>query len=360
MSDSQPQDENNRNADERQAHRQRQVESLADEYLERLLRGDQPDRQRLLAEHPAIADLLGPRLELIELMHRVAHAQPSPNIASQATLPPEAPVDRAQHIRCPHCGNCIQLVEPATAEVTCTGCGSSFHVEARATTTFQRSALPKSVGRFEILEQLGQGAFGTVYKARDPELQRLVAVKVPRAGSFSSHEEEQRFLREARAAAQLSHPGIVPVLEIAHDRDLPFIVSEYIEGLTLADVLTGRRPSFRESAELVAHVAEALDYAHRRHIIHRDVKPSNLLLDSAGRPHVTDFGVARRGEGEITVTLDGQILGTPAYMSPEQAEGQQQHVDARSLQPGSGALRTPDRRTALPRQPAHAPGPGRQ
>jgi hypothetical protein len=296
--------------------RQRRVEALAEEYLEGLLAGRAPDRRAALAAHPDLADLLEPRLALVELMHRAARA-------------PRA-AERAVHIRCPHCGNGIQLVEPEAAEVTCGGCGSSFHLDLRATTSFSPAALPRSVGKFEVLEQLGRGTFGTVYKARDPQLQRLVAVKVPRAGSFATPEEEERFLREARAAAQLSHPGIVPVLEVAHDRGLPYIVSEYVEGLTLADLLTGRRPGFREAAELVAAVADALDYAHRQKVIHRDVKPSNLLIDRAGRPHVTDFGLARRGEGEITVTLDGQVLGTPAYMAPEQAAGDQQRVDARS------------------------------
>ncbi|HTU92675.1 MAG TPA: protein kinase, partial [Gemmataceae bacterium] len=253
-------------------------------------------------------------------------AQPQPAGREWAAAADE----RVRRIKCPHCGNAIQLVEPAGGEVTCGGCGSSFHVDPRATATYSPADLPQSIGKFTVLEQLGRGAFGTVYKARDPHLQRLVAVKVPRTGSFATVAEEERFLREARAAAQLSHPGIVPVLEIAHDRGVPYIVSAYVKGLTLADVLTARRPGFREAAELIAAIADALDYAHRQKIIHRDVKPSNLLLDAAGRPHITDFGLARRGEGEITVTLDGQILGTPAYMSPEQAAGDHQHVDARS------------------------------
>jgi tRNA A-37 threonylcarbamoyl transferase component Bud32 len=295
-----------------------------------LLAGETPDRQDFLAAHPELADLLGPRLELVELMHRVARGQRPADGATASPAPPGALAERALRVKCPHCGNGIQLVESESAEVTCAACGSSFHVEPGATTSYHPAGLPRSVGRFEVLERLGRGAFGTVYKARDPKLQRLVAVKMPRAGSFATPQEEERFLREARAAAQLSHPGIVPVLEIAHDHGLPYIVSEYIEGLTPADLLTARRPGFREAAELVAAVADALDYAHRRHIVHRDVKPSNLLLDGAGRPHVTDFGLARRGEAEITVTLDGQILGTPAYMSPEQAAGDPRHVDARS------------------------------
>ncbi len=312
------------------AERQRRVEAVAEEYLERLLAGESPDHPAFLAAHPDLADLLEPRLALVELMHRVARGQSSSTGGTASLAHPAAPAERILHLKCPHCGNGIELVEPAAAEVTCSGCGSSFHVEPGATTSYHPADLPRSVGKFEVLEQLGRGTFGTVYKARDPDLRRVVAVKVPRAGSFATPQEEERFLREARATAQLSHPGIVPVLEIAHDGGVPYIVSEYVEGLTLADVLTGRRPGFREAAELVAAVADALDYAHRRKIVHRDIKPSNLLIDAAGRPHVTDFGLARRGEAEITVTLDGQILGTPAYMSPEQAAGDQQRVDARS------------------------------
>jgi tRNA A-37 threonylcarbamoyl transferase component Bud32 len=330
MSEPQPPEQGSQSASDLQAERQHRVETLADEYLERLLASEAPDRRAVLAAHPELADLLGPRLGLVELMHRVARAQ-RPAAEGPATPgPPGPPAERALRVKCPHCGNRIQLVEPEPREVTCDGCGSSFHIDPGATTSYHQARPPRFVGKFEVLEQLGRGAFGTVYKARDPELQRLVAVKVPRAGSFATSAEEERFLREARAAAQLSHPGIVPVLEIAHDGGVPYIVSEYVEGLTLADLLTARRPAFREAAELVAAVADALDYAHRQKVIHRDIKPSNLLIDDAGRPHVTDFGLARRGEGEITVTLDGQILGTPAYMSPEQAAGDQRQVDASS------------------------------
>src|SRR5207244_11268309 len=133
------------------------------------------------------------------------------------------------------------------------------HGDPRATTDTRPDELPKAIGKFEALELLGRGAFGAVYKARDPELDRVVAVKVPRAGYFGTHEEEERFLREARSAARLSHPGIVPVHAIAHERGVPYLVSAYIDGLTLADLLTGNRPSFRETAALVAEVAEALE-----------------------------------------------------------------------------------------------------
>jgi serine/threonine protein kinase len=154
--------------------------------------------------------------------------------------------------------------------------------------------LPRTLGKFQLLSLLGEGAFGAVYKARDAELDRVRAVKVPRAGSFTSSVEEQRFLREARSAAQLTHPHIVPVHEIAYEDGMPFIVSEYIEGQTLACMLSECRPGVKESAELVARIADALDYAHHRGIVHRDVKPGNILLDADGVPHITDFGLAHR------------------------------------------------------------------
>jgi WD40 repeat protein len=203
-------------------------------------------------------------------------------------------------------------------------------VDARAAPFQQRVELPVKIGRFEVLAVVGRGAFGIVYQARDPGLARIVALKVPAVGYFQTLEEEERFLREARSAAQLRHPAIVPVHEIGYDHGVPYIVSDYIEGQTLAQRLTTGRPSFRESAALVAQVALALDHAHRMKVVHRDVKPSNILLDREGRPHVTDFGLAHRDESEITVTLEGQILGTPAYMAPEQALGDVRRVDARS------------------------------
>jgi WD40 repeat protein/tRNA A-37 threonylcarbamoyl transferase component Bud32 len=196
--------------------------------------------------------------------------------------------------------------------------------------------LPRTLGKFQLLQVLGEGSFGTVYKARDAELNRTVAIKVPRVGSFSSAETKERFLREARSAALLRHPHIVSVHEIAHDDGMPYIVSEFVDGQTLADLLLIRRPNFREAAELLARIADALDCAHRRHVIHRDVNPRNVLIErQTGEgdrlvPRVTDFGLAHREDNLTVVTVDGQILGTPAYMAPEQAAGEVGKVDARS------------------------------
>jgi WD40 repeat protein/Flp pilus assembly protein TadD/ribosomal protein S27E len=342
---------------------QHTIEELAEQYLTRLQAGEAVDRSKTLAEHPELGSSLDRRLALVEKVFRAARnlsatplglsSESSPRVQSdqtpvQGSGPPPSPGEKtvlaptmeggeslspneaAIRLRCPHCGNHIQLIAPSTHEVTCVNCGSTFQVDPWGTTSYRPVRLPKRIGKFEVLELLGRGGFGAVYKARDTELDRTVAIKVPRAGYFVNQEDEERFFREARHLARLRHPGIVPIYEIAHERGVPYIVSEYVEGLTLADLLTGSRLSFRESAELLIRVADALDYAHQQKTIHRDIKPGNILIDRAGEPHITDFGLARRDEGEITVTLDGQILGTPAFMSPEQAKGDHPRVDVRS------------------------------
>jgi serine/threonine protein kinase len=187
------------------------------------------------------------------------------------------------------------------------------------------------LGKFELLETLGAGSYGYVFRARDTELGRIVAIKIPRSGHLASEEDAARFLREARSAAQLKHPGIVALHETGQADDGTFyLVEEFIQGTTIADRLRKGSLTFDEAAELTAAVADALDYAHRHGVIHRDIKPSNIILDADARPHLMDFGLAKREADEISVTQDGQVLGTPAYMSPEQARGESHQVDARS------------------------------
>jgi eukaryotic-like serine/threonine-protein kinase len=189
----------------------------------------------------------------------------------------------------------------------------------------------RHLGKFELLERLGAGSSGYVFRARDTELGRMVAIKVLRAGHLASKEDAARFLREARSAAQLKHPGIVALHETGQAEDGTFyLVEEFVQGTTLAERLASGPFSFANAADLVARVADALDYAHRNGVIHRDIKPSNIVLDSDGRPHLMDFGLAKREADEVSMTEDGQVLGTPAYMSPEQARGESHQVDARS------------------------------
>jgi WD40 repeat protein/tRNA A-37 threonylcarbamoyl transferase component Bud32/tetratricopeptide (TPR) repeat protein len=235
------------------------------------------------------------------------------------------------HVRCPHCQNPIELATlPDSGEVHCALCGSTFRLEGGSTASSGGATCGQKLGRFELISVVGTGAFGTVYRARDPQLDRTVAVKVPRAGNLPGGQELDRFLREARSTAQLRHPAIVPVYEVGQQDGLPYLVSDFVEGVTLADRLTAGNLSFRESAELLARVADALEHAHRNGIIHRDVKPSNIMLRADGTPVIMDFGLAKRAAGEITITLDAQVLGTPAYMSPEQARGEGHTVDERS------------------------------
>jgi tRNA A-37 threonylcarbamoyl transferase component Bud32 len=200
-----------------------------------------------------------------------------------------------------------------------------------ASTSSTSGDLPRRLGKFELLEELGAGSFGYVFRARDTELHRTVAIKILRAGRVASREDVDRFVREARSAAQLKHVGIVALFDTGQTEDgTCYLVEEFIHGSTLADILETGRFTPRKAAELVALVAEALGYAHQHGVIHRDIKPSNIMLDPEGRPHLMDFGLAKREAEEVPMTLDGQVLGTPAYMSPEQARGQSHEVDARS------------------------------
>ncbi len=191
------------------------------------------------------------------------------------------------------------------------------------------NGIPGAVGRFEIIAELGSGAFGTVWKARDPALHRVVALKVPRRGVLDPAEAE-RFFREARAAAQLRHPNIVAVHEVGSHSGLIYIVSDFVDGRTLHDVIQEGALPFREAATVVAGIARALHHAHEAGVIHRDLKPSNIMIDGRGQPIVMDFGLARRESDEVSLTMEGGIMGTPRYMSPEQAAGQGHHADRRS------------------------------
>lgn len=232
------------------------------------------------------------------------------------------------HIRCPHCHNPLELVEDIASEIICTSCGSSFSLVS-GDTTHKYEPRGRTVAHFELVEQLGMGQFGAVWKAKDTELDRLVAIKLPRNDQLEPAEREL-FLREARAAAQLRHPGIVSVHEVGRDGDSVYIVSDYIAGANLKEWLTAQRLTPREAARLMVTIAEALEHAHQAGVVHRDLKPGNILMDLDGQPHIADFGLAKREAGEITMTVEGRVLGTPAYMPPEQARGEGHKADRRA------------------------------
>jgi WD40 repeat protein len=245
--------------------------------------------------------------------------------------------DRPACLRCPHCGNPVRLADPDTEEVLCPGCGGGFRVrDARPTDS---TAPSRPLGKFQLLERVGTGAFGAVWKARDTTLDRVVALKIPHTGLLTTAHDLERFLREARAVAQLRHPGIVPVYEVAQLDGLPVIAAEFVTGVTLKDLLEARRLTCREAAALVAALAEAAHYAHQMGVVHRDLKPANVMVGYGepgtdgsviGWPRIMDFGLARRAGADATLTQEGHLVGTPAYMSPEQAAGKGHEADARS------------------------------
>ncbi|TWU29039.1 protein kinase domain-containing protein [Novipirellula artificiosorum] len=288
------------------------------------------DLRRECGEEPTAAQYLErfPRdVGIVKDVFDPCHNPQTTRLLSSSIEP--APVGRGLHVRCPHCHNPIEIVPDAELDsVQCPSCGSDFSLVRDGSATKHADAVTE-LDHFRLVERLGMGAFGSVWKAHDRKLDRTVAVKIPRHGQFDEA-QEKAFLREAQNAAQLSHPGIVPVFEVGRDGDTLYIVSEFVRGLTLADQLTGHQPTVREAAQICIKICEALQHAHDRGVIHRDLKPGNIMLDSDGTPRLMDFGLARRDASEISMTVDGQILGTPAYMSPEQAKGEANRADARS------------------------------
>src|SRR5262245_11468713 len=188
----------------------------------------------------------------------------------------------------------------------------------------------ENLGRYQIIDQSGAGAMGTVYRAKDPMMGRTVAIKTILAHAIDgpqAAEFRERFVREAQAAGRLAHPSIVTMYDVSNDGGTPFLVMEFVEGQTLQSVLEGgARVDIDRACDIGIQIAEGLHYAHQNGVIHRDIKPANVLLTSEGRAKIADFGVARLSDTQVTAT--GRLLGTPAFMAPEQFVGGQ--VDGRA------------------------------
>jgi sugar lactone lactonase YvrE len=240
-------------------------------------------------------------------------------------------------MQCPNCDKKCSLADEAVGrQVRCPHCGMRFATathgpDASSVGDHQpqpsaSDAPPARVARFEVRALLGEGAFGRVFRAHDPQLDREVALKVPHPSTLASPRAVERFLREARAASRLRHPHIVPIHDAGRDGQHLYIASAFIEGATLERAIDDKSLDDQAAARIVRELAEALAYAHGQGIVHRDVKPANVLLDGAGHAHLADFGLAHRQDSVEKLTHDGAVIGTPAYMAPEQARGRQGKV----------------------------------
>ncbi|HEY7422811.1 MAG TPA: serine/threonine-protein kinase [Gemmataceae bacterium] len=261
------------------------LEEVLEDYMQRLDRGEVVDREQFLARHPGLIDELRSYFAGSDEVERLAKpARREPLAFSHSPTQPETSGPEGTLLA---------------------------HSEVRR------------VGDYELLEQIGRGGMGVIYKARQLSLQRLVAVKMIRPDRLATTADVVRFRSEAEAAADLDHPNIAPIYEVGEHEGEHYFSMKLIGGGSLAEHLPRLRVDLRAAVELMATVARAVHHAHQRGLLHRDLKPANILLDEQGRPHVTDFGLAKRlgpKPSEASLTQQGMIIGTPSYMAPEQAD----------------------------------------
>src|SRR5262245_40277170 len=241
------------------------------------------------------------------------------------------------------CRRCGATVPPDSPQESCAACLLEMGLDEIAArhesdNSFPRSTVSMEFGDYELLEQVGRGGQGVVLRARQKSLNRVVALKVIGLGHWATKAHLKRFRLEAEAAARLEHPGIVPIHEVGERDGSCYFSMKLVEGGQL-DVVAKREPMpIRRAVELIAKVARTVHYAHEHGILHRDIKPGNILLDQKGEPHLTDFGLARLVEAEATITRTLEVLGTPSYMAPEQATGNNTQLTSATDVYGLGAV----------------------
>src|SRR5262249_49771694 len=239
----------------------------------------------------------------------------------QRAAPLSTQANKVQRV-CAKCGATVFADSPRGLCSVClfkTGLGS---LEEDNDGARELARMQMEFGDYELLEEIGRGGQGVVYRARQKSLNRTVALKVIGLGQWASTSHLKRFRQEAEAAASLEHPQIVPIYEIGERDGSCYFSMKFVEGGELDEVLKRQPMSSRRAAELFVKIARTVQFAHERGILHRDIKPGNILLDKHGEPYLTDFGLARLIEQESTVTNSFDVLGTPSYMPPEQAGGQ--------------------------------------
>ncbi len=282
--------------------RDRRLYEVLAAYLQELEAGRAPDRAEWLARYPDRADELAAFLDEQDRLLKLTEPLRLPTVA--VTL--DAVLGRIGST-VPGNGDAPQW--PGSAAP---GTGVSNGASG---------ARGRDFGDYELIEPIAHGGMGAVFKARQRSLNRLVALKLVRGGAWATDDDRQRFRQEVEAVAHLDHANIVPIYEVGEQDGLSYFSMRLAEGGSLARRIGEYANDPAASARLLATLARAIDHAHHRGILHRDVKPSNVLLDEQGQPHLSDFGLARRLEGDCGLTQSGAIVGTPSYMAPEQASG---------------------------------------
>jgi tetratricopeptide (TPR) repeat protein len=279
------------------------VDEVCREQRQRWEAGDRVPAEVYLGRHPAIAADTACALELLfhEMLLRKERG--------------EAPPFEEYAQRFPQLARQLQLVLEVDREIE-----HGHLLDLPGAATVQAGPV-RPCGAYELLAEVGRGGMGVVYKARQPGLQRVVAVKMLLAGEYASPQVVARFRTEAEAVARLQHPNVVQIYEVGEWDGRPYLALEYIDGGSLEKKLAGTPQPFGQAAELVETLARAVDAAHQRGIVHRDLKPANVLLTADGVPKITDFGLAKLLEDPASPSRSGEIVGTPSYMAPEQAEG---------------------------------------
>lgn len=214
----------------------------------------------------------------------------------------------------------MAAAQSARAEIQSTQL-SSHHTADKASSRFSTQSIPQHLGPYQIIEEIDRGGMGVVYKARHQSLDRIVALKLIRSGELASQEEMLRFQTEAAAAAALNHPGIVPIFDVGVLQGYCYYTMAYIEGQPLSEVIKPGAIEKNRALKILDKLCQAVQHAHQHGIYHRDLKPANVLIDANDQPIVIDFGLAKVANRESELTVTGQVLGTPAYMAPERAQG---------------------------------------
>jgi eukaryotic-like serine/threonine-protein kinase len=290
--------------------REERLDRLLAEYLRRRDAGDEFDRRAFLEQHPDVADELRDLLDTADLVDCMA-GPPEPSSPEHESTQPGG-------VRpFPHLGETVTLDPNATAGLG----GADFSIDFAPT-----ADAPCVFGDFELLETLGRGGMGVVYKARQISLNRIVALKMILSGQFAAETDIRRFYAEAQAAGRLGHPHIVNVYEMDQIDGRHYFTMEYVEGRTLAAVIDDEPLPPERAARYLLMIARAVACAHEQGVLHRDLKPANVLIDERDEPQITDFGLAKDLSDQTHHTATGAAIGTPGYMAPEQAAGRRREI----------------------------------